>query len=1065
MDGAGGQGSVTVNELGSILKYPEEEIILKTENIYQIDEEKFYYIKLNEIQTEDLTVGKLIYEIENEEIATISEKREIIAHKGGKTKVKITDQDNGYSTYITIGVIDQEEIYIDDKEIQPNEGNEEYADGTYYYETTEDSVKIKVNAGNKTSTVTFNENSEIYELEQTITLGEQSILVEIPVTITSQEGIIYETVIYINKKSASLRLEKLILDGKEADSYNEQTNTYVFIVEELETEYEISAKAESEYTILKYENIKKNEFTEKIKAEDIEGKSLTITAESILGTTKEYKVDIIHKAKDDESIEYLKVNDKLVNKMEDENYEVKLAEDVENIEIILSIIQQTEGEIDKSIDINNTGVFEKPYKQVTIKKEDFEGKESIQIPIKIAKEDGTIKESVLNIIFQKETYITGRILTENTKGIYTADVAVYRQIKGEVIYSEEVTRVKTNNDGTFKASVHMTERENIEAGERYEIVVTKPGYLDYTVRGIIVIEEQETYVGEYKLIAGDIIKTGEIELDDLVNLNDRYGTASLHPECDLNEDGIINEIDREILKKSYTKRAEIVDLGTNEVSKLNQYITFEYDRTKWTNENIAITLSQTAGDEYILQYSTDNINWVNYDVPIEMSENGLIYARLVDNEGNEGRPVAEKVKNIDKIAPIVNEELTSTEQTPTSIELSISALDNNSGLAKIIWYYKLTTEDEYKSEIDTISRTALAVIKRKTISNLLSGESYDIKVEVYDVVGNMTISEKITVETISRVTLVMSKDKDPVEVPVPKGYVASSVESERTVNGGFVIYEGEEAATEENLETAKRTRNQWIWIPVADASEMYWTDTTTGNIYGAYYDFTSTGYTRGTRAYEPSLVSYDSETYLGISREEFLEEMQQDFKEMLDSVSKYGGFYIGRYETGNLSQDIPVVVQMNTDIHSVNWYNMYKKSKKVKGSNENVTSYMIWGIQWDETLKWLIDSGSKTNEKIATDSTSWGNYKDTTFTYTTTSGGRLTKAINSSTIIPTGSSEYTLANNIYDLAGNVSEWTMEGNEPGSRYSRGGYCYDSGRFIPARGRNVGYLGDSDFYKRL
>ncbi|MCI8587551.1 MAG: hypothetical protein HFJ49_02940, partial [Clostridia bacterium] len=44
---------------------------------------------------------------------------------------------------------------------------------------------------------------------------------------------------------------------------------------------------------------------------------------------------------------------------------------------------------------------------------------------------------------------------------------------------------------------------------------------------------------------------------------------------------------------------------------------------------------------------------------------------------------------------------------------------------------------------------------------------------------------------LDKVTLIESSDEVPVQVPVPKGYVASSVESERTINGGFVIYEGE----------------------------------------------------------------------------------------------------------------------------------------------------------------------------------------------------------------------------------------------------------------------------------
>ena len=107
---------------------------------------------------------------------------------------------------------------------------------------------------------------------------------------------------------------------------------------------------------------------------------------------------------------------------------------------------------------------------------------------------------------------------------------------------------------------------------------------------------------------------------------------------------------------------------------------------------------------------------------------------------------------------------------------------------------------------------------------------------------------------LSSVNLIESSDEVPIQVPVPKGYMASSVESERTVKGGFVIYEGEEEVTEENLEEAKKTRNQFVWIPIEDSTDMYYMSGNT--MYGAYYEFSATGYTRKTRAYEPQIVSY-----------------------------------------------------------------------------------------------------------------------------------------------------------------------------------------------------------------
>ena len=83
------------------------------------------------------------------------------------------------------------------------------------------------------------------------------------------------------------------------------------------------------------------------------------------------------------------------------------------------------------------------------------------------------------------------------------------------------------------------------------------------------------------------------------------------------------------------------------------------------------------------------------------------------------------------------------------------------------------------------------------------------------------------------------EDTAGIKVPVPKGYVASSVDGEHTVNTGFVIYEGEEAVTEENKDTAQTTRDQWVWVPVDNMSDIYFTDSN-GKKHGQSYWFDST---------------------------------------------------------------------------------------------------------------------------------------------------------------------------------------------------------------------------------
>lgn len=331
----------------------------------------------------------------------------------------------------------------------------------------------------------------------------------------------------------------------------------------------------------------------------------------------------------------------------------------------------------------------------------------------------------------------------------------------------------------------------------------------------------------------------------------------------------------------------------------------------------------------------------------------------------------------------------------------------------------------------------------------------------------------------------VEEDASGDKVPVPNGYVGSSVAGENEIDTGYVIYEGEEEVTDSNVADAQKNRNQYVWIPVPDISKFYGTDAN-GKKWGKNYSFsssTSSSYDEitGTKPYnwsesngvmtissktnyrEPDVVAkYSSTGYdmdsrlktLGIGAKtthEFLNQLEKEFNNMVASVEKYGGFYIGRYETGNINQDTPVIQKGNTNISSQTWYNMYKRCKNIRGANTNVETGMIWGNQWDRTLMWLIETGSKTKEQIADDSTSWGNYYNATFEYVNSSGSTATKNENSSTRIPTGSAEYTKANNIYDLAGNVRDWTMEASSAFYRVFRGGYYNLNGVSYPADDR--------------
>ena len=304
-------------------------------------------------------------------------------------------------------------------------------------------------------------------------------------------------------------------------------------------------------------------------------------------------------------------------------------------------------------------------------------------------------------------------------------------------------------------------------------------------------------------------------------------------------------------------------------------------------------------------------------------------------------------------------------------------------------------------------------------------------------------------------------DKSGNKAPIPVGYVASQVIGETEINTGLVIYEGTTPVTGTAIGvpgtpawTASCERNQWVWVPVPDVDRIY--DKSTGK--SKLYERTQTG--RGSnintsKNYEPGILTkYDNERYFsqynlsGMTKKKLLYELETELDETIKSIEKYGGFYIGRYETGKVTKRNstryvkPVIqrIQGEMSINYVTWYDSYINLKTL-GVNENVKSNMIYGCLWDETLQWFRESGAKTDAELY-NSLTWGNYGvSNSFTYyTNVSGSVGTKS--SKTIIPTGSTERNKANNIYDMAGNVREWTMEGNGGNtglwSRKVRGSY---------------------------
>ena len=394
-----------------------------------------------------------------------------------------------------------------------------------------------------------------------------------------------------------------------------------------------------------------------------------------------------------------------------------------------------------------------------------------------------------------------------------------------------------------------------------------------------------------------------------------------------------------------------------------------------------------------------------------------------------------------------NKGIVSTTSTLTSNEFTVG---EQGGRLTVNWSVSCDMSSQYLyAEIENVETGE--VIRTSNISGTVYGT-------VYSRLIYTTLDKDLEAGTYT-VLIKYYKSSGTSAPGLDSGYVKSASvisydevgEDTVTVHkyGGFVIYEGTEEVSEANLDTAKRTRNQWVWVPVdSDRVDRIYTESDTGVKTGKAYSYSVSGRTLSSSlSHEPELLpNYDNEYYFiengfsGMTRESFYQELQLEFENTIESIKKYGGFYIGRYETGNITSDVPVVQKMNISLGNATWYSMYSKMSYL-GANSYVKTNMIWGCLWDETLQWLVDSGSLKQDELIV-SMSWGNYTNSSITYTTTSETMETTSIGSRTLIPAGSSEDTKVNNIYDMAGNIHEWTLDVYQDG-RSIRGGFCGSTG----------------------
>ena len=230
-------------------------------------------------------------------------------------------------------------------------------------------------------------------------------------------------------------------------------------------------------------------------------------------------------------------------------------------------------------------------------------------------------------------------------------------------------------------------------------------------------------------------------------------------------------------------------------------------------------------------------------------------------------------------------------------------------------------------------------------------------------------------------------------VPIPKGFTYK----EGTKDTGLVIQD--------------ENKNEFVWVPATEST--YVKDTS----------FPSNNNSKPTG---------DDTLPKGITDE-------------TADVVKYGGFYIGRYEAGVSDGDTSPSNKTGIPVSkkdAIVWTNINYTNAKANAESMISTDYvqtgLLTGKAWDTTCHWIEDSLENINESATLkNSEYYGNYSDSKMPADVDGYGIKQVA---------GFSDKWMIKNIYDLAGNVYEWTCEAYSSYFNY-RGGSYYNGGSDFP------------------
>ena len=287
---------------------------------------------------------------------------------------------------------------------------------------------------------------------------------------------------------------------------------------------------------------------------------------------------------------------------------------------------------------------------------------------------------------------------------------------------------------------------------------------------------------------------------------------------------------------------------------------------------------------------------------------------------------------------------------------------------------------------------------------------YEMKISDIDV-GEITYETSYTI----------FKDVNGEQVPIPEGYIVSENSDENIVNKGLVISDSR--------------GNEYVWISCtvdSSSNKLQYKRTE----WGVEKDGTD-----NSRAIKDELTLKDidvtyskTDTDNGIN-EEISKEIVAQINAEKESIKKYGGYYIGRYEVGKDNKTAVIKAEQEPYVN-IKWSKAYELAKGI-GGGEGATTYLCSSYSWDTAINFIQNT---TGKNYATSIIGFnGNWKSQEVK---DSSGKVIKPVNTAQRLNTGLT--TALCNIYDMGGNVGEFTTELN-PGTSETvvlRGGVSIDN-----------------------